>query len=227
MTASTRQPVVAAVHTTAAMVEPTKTLFAELLPGTRLINILDDSLIQEVIRDGRVSPAVARRLVHYLFAAVDAGADLILNTCSSVGEIVESARSLVPVPIVRLDEAMATEAVGAAQTIGVLATLPTTLEPTVTLLRLQATRAGRAVRVVEGLAEGAFQALLAGQAEQHDRLILETAKRVAREVQVLVLAQGSMARMEQALANATGKLVLSSPRRGVLAVKQRLDQMRR
>ena len=40
---------VAAVHTAMAMVEPVKALFQENLPGVRLINIVDDSLIQDVI----------------------------------------------------------------------------------------------------------------------------------------------------------------------------------
>jgi len=216
---------VAAVHTAGPMLEPTKQLFAELLPGVRLINLLDDSLIQDVIQAGTVTPAVARRLVTYFFAAAEAGAEVIFNTCSSVGDIVESARVLVPVPIVRIDEAMALEAVAAADSVGVLATLPTTLAPTVKLLRQKASQVGRQVEVLEGLAEGAFQALLAGQAAAHDQLILRTAMRVAAQSQVLVLAQGSMARMETTLAEATGKPVLSSPRRGVLAVKALLEKL--
>jgi hypothetical protein len=38
-----------AVHTALAMVEPVKKLFADNLPEVRLINIVDDSLIQDVI----------------------------------------------------------------------------------------------------------------------------------------------------------------------------------
>ncbi len=205
--------------------DPTKRLFSELLPGVRLINLLDDSLIQDVIRAGTVTPAVARRLITYFFAAVEAGAGMILNTCSSVGDIVESARALVSVPILRIDDAMALEAVTAADSVGVLATMPTTLAPTVRLLRQKAAEAGRQVQVFEGLAEGAFQALLAGQSAAHDQLILQTARRVAAQAQLLVLAQGTMARMEATLAEATGKPVLSSPRRGVLAVKSLLENL--
>ncbi len=40
---------VAAIHTAAPMVEPTKRLFAEHLPDVRLFNTADDSLIQKVI----------------------------------------------------------------------------------------------------------------------------------------------------------------------------------
>lgn len=86
--------IVAAIHTALAMVEPTKALFAEHLPDVRLINIIDESLIQDVISTGSVPPAVKKRLLNYYFSAVDAGADIIFNTCSSVGEIASVARSL-------------------------------------------------------------------------------------------------------------------------------------
>ena len=70
---------VTAVHTALPMVEITSTLFNEYLPNVRLINIVDDSLIQDIISAGKVPPAVARRLIGYFFAGVDAGADLIFK----------------------------------------------------------------------------------------------------------------------------------------------------
>jgi len=218
--------IVAAIHTASPMIEPTKTLFKEHLPDVRLINIADDSLIQDVIKAGCVPPAVAKRLISYYYAAVDAGADLIFNTCSSVGEIADIAKLFLSVPIVRIDDAMTAKAVETSDSVGVLATLPTTLGPTVRLVNKQAEVIGKKVSVVEGLAEGAFEALIGGDAMEHDGLILETARRVAKQVDTLVLAQGSMAKMEETLANETGKLVLSSPRLGVLSVKSRLEKMR-
>jgi len=57
--------------------------------------------------------------------------------------------------------------------------------------------------------------------------VTAAAEQVAKQVDVIVLAQGSMARMEAALAQRTGKPVLSSPRRGLLEVKQTLERMGR
>jgi aspartate/glutamate racemase len=218
---------VAAIYTAQTIVEPVRQLFAEILPGCRLINIIDDSLIQDVIRAGRVTSAVARRLIRYYFAAAETGAEVIFNTCSSVGDVTDLARALLNIPIVRIDERMAYEAVRTASKVGVLATLPTTLAPTVRLVKTQAEKAGRSVSVIEGLATGAYECLVANQVDKHDRLILETAERLASEADVLVLAQGSMARMEEALAKRTGKPVLSSPRSGVLEVKETLERMGR
>ncbi len=216
---------VAAIHTTTLMVEPTKRLFAEHTPNVRLFNIADDSLIQDVIRDGTVTTQTTRRLTGYYLAAVDAGADVIFNTCSSVGEVADLAAALVPIPILKIDEAMCVQAVSRATRIGVLATLPTTLGPTVRLVRRQTDETGKAVEIVEGLAEGAFAAAMDGDTKKHDALVLATARHMAHQVDLMVLAQGSMARMEQNLVTETGKPVLSSPVLGVLAVKERLARM--
>ena len=215
---------VVAIYTGQGLAEPLKAVFNEVLPGCRLVNIIDDSLIADVVRDQAVTPAVTRRLLNYYQTAVEIGADVILNTCSSVGEVVALGQQVVDVPIVRIDEAMAAEAVRSYDRIGVIATLPTTLQPTLRLLREQAEKVGRTVTLVEGLAQGAYDALVGGSPEQHDALILDTALRLKPQVDALVLAQGSMARMERKLAEAAGLPVLSSPRRGIEAVKAVLEK---
>jgi Asp/Glu/hydantoin racemase len=218
---------VAAVFTAQSIVDSIKQLFAELVPNCRVISIIEDAMIQDVIRAGQVTPEIARRLVRYYLAAQDTGADLIFNTCSSIGDVAIMARRLVSIPIVKIDDAMAAEAVRIGTRIGVLATLPTTLAPTVRLVQVQAEKAGRTVSVVEGLAKGAYEALVAKQPEEHDAMVIAAAEHVASQADVIVLAQGSMARMEAALAQRTGKPVLSSPRRGVLEVKAILERLGR
>ena len=213
---------VVAIYTGQGLADPLKAVFKEVLPDCRLINIIDDSLIADVVGSSGVTPAVTKRLLRYYETAEEMGADVILNTCSSVGEIVALGRQVVNIPIVRIDEPMAITAVNQYARIGVIATLPTTLEPTIRLLREQAQRLGRDVTIVDGLAKGAYDALVNGSPEQHDQLILETALRLVPQVDALVLAQGSMARIESKLADATGLPVLSSPRMGVDAVKQTL-----
>jgi Asp/Glu/hydantoin racemase len=211
-----------AVHTALALVEPVAVLFREHLPQVNLHHIADDSLIREVIENNGVTPAVRKRLLGYYQGAADAGACLIFNTCSSVGRVAEMARLLLSVPILRIDEPMAGTAVRMASRIGVLATLPSTLNPTAALIRKMAVTQNKEVEITEGLATGAFQAMMAGDRDAHDMLIMEAAATVADQADVIVLAQGSMARMETALAAATGIPVLSSPLSGVLGVRDYL-----
>lgn len=211
---------VVAIHTAMPMVEPTRELFSRHMPDVRLINIVDDSLIQDVIEAGEVPSAVEKRLINYYYSAIDAGADVIFNTCSSVGDIALKAKDLFDIPLVKIDDSMAEAAVQESSSIGVLATLPTTLSPTVRLIQHFAKKMGKEISIAEGLAAGAFQAVIAGDREKHDQLILDAAQRIAGQVDLIVLAQGSMARMEDQIAQTTGKKVLSSPERGVLNVKE-------
>jgi len=218
---------VAAIHTAMPMVEPTTRLFSKHLPGVRLIHIVDTSLIEDVIRNGGVEDAVNQRLRQYYDSALLAGADLIFNTCSSVGDVAIDVRRSLDIPLVKIDDAMAERAVRIANDIGVLATISTTLEPTVRLLKHFASRLGKDVLLHEGLAEGAFEASMQGQQDRHDGLILEAAAALADRVELFVLAQGSMARMEKELEERTGKKVFSSPESGVLAVKEFLRKSSR
>lgn len=213
---------VVCVHTAMALVGPLTETFRELIPEVQVEHIAESSLIKEVIANNAVTPAVRRRLLDYYNAAADSGADIIFNTCSSVGDIADLGNSISRVPVFRIDRPMAERAVQEAKRIGVISTLPTTLDPTCRLLQNCAAEAGKDITLVEGLADGAFAAGQSGDSETHDRLIAEAAQRIADSVDLFVLAQGSMARMEQRLSELTGKPVLSSPVLGVLGLRKRL-----
>jgi len=213
---------VVAIHTAFALVEPLNKLFKENLPDVKLNHIVDDSLIQEVIANNVVTNRVRKRLLSYYQAAADSGADFIFNCCSSVGDVAETGRTISDIPVFRIDYPMAVTAVTQAKKIGVIATLSTTLAPTVGLLYRLSNETGKDIEIVKGLANGAFQAGQSGDTEKHDKLIEEAAVKIADKVDLFVLAQGSMARMEARLAELTGKPVLSSPLSGVTGLKEYL-----
>jgi Asp/Glu/hydantoin racemase len=197
-------------------------LLDEILPGVRRINLLDDSLLAEAMRHNGVTPGVTRRFCAYAQAAEAAGADAILSLCSSLGPAVDVARQLVSIPIIKIDDAMTEEAVSSARRIGVLATVQSTLTPTLELVRSKAAQAGREVEVRPALAQGALELLLAGQRDQHDARVVETARQAAPQVDLLLLAQGSMTRLASRLEQETGLHVLTSPRSGVMRARQAL-----
>ncbi len=215
---------VVAIYTGQGLSDPLKKVFDKQLPHAKLINIIDDSIITEVVSEGKITAAVKKRLFQYYQNAVDMGADVILNTCSSVGEVVDIALPFIDIPIVKIDEAMAKEAIEHYGTIGVIATLPSTLEPTIRLIHKHAETGGKKIKIINGLAKGAYDALINGRPDLHDQIILETAVSLAKQVDAIVLAQGSMARMEKALYEHTGIPVLSSPTRGVCEIKRLLGE---
>lgn len=218
--------IVAAVHTGVFMVDLIKDLCAEILPDdVRVISVVDDGIIAEAVAAGGVTPAITKRLISYYQAGVDAGADIVFNTCSSVGEVADLGAKQLTVPLFKIDIPMATKAVEMGDTVGVLATLPTTLGPTVRLVKSRSIELKKPVEVLEGLAEGAFDRFLAGDTDTHDQMILDTAMKLAEKVDVFVLAQASMSRIENLLAEKTGKPVLSSPRLGVMGLKDKLTEL--
>ena len=135
-----------------------------------------------------------------------------------VGEIAEMADTLLDVPVIRIDQAMIDEAVATYDRIGVLASVESTIGPTTACIRRAARRAGRDVTIAAKVAQGAYQAQAQGNREEHDRLLMACAREMNEGIDVLLLAQGSMARMEQPLADALGKPVLSSPERCMRAL---------
>lgn len=198
------------VHTVSQLAATFAELAGELLPGVQTTVITDELLLKRTIRDGAVDDVTRDRLRGHVDALADFGVDAVLVTCSSVGALVDE---LAPraVPVVRVDRAMAERAVTLGSTVGVLATLPTTLAPTTELVEAAARDAGRTVRVVSRLCDGAFAALQGGDPERHDAIIARELDRLAAEVDVVVLAQASMARIAAARP-AGGTRVLSSPR---------------
>ena len=98
-----------------------------------ILNYQDPSILAEVREHGYVTAGAAARLVGMYMQAVSDGADAVLNCCSSVGEVADAAQDIgryTGIPIVRIDEEMCREAARLGKRVGVLATLPTTLEPT-------------------------------------------------------------------------------------------------
>lgn len=209
---------VVVVHTGPASVQPIKQQFQQILPDVRVVNIMDDSLLNDVMAAGRLTEAVTGRIFSYMQLGQQMGAVALLNACSSVGEAASAARPAIAIPIIKIDEAMAERAVASGPRVGVVATVRTTLEPTVRLINAKAAAAGRSIEVTEALAEGGFQALLDGNPALHDDIVKRTIQSLADKVDVIVLAQVSMARLIPLL---TGMKVpvLSSLQSGVEAVR--------
>lgn len=215
---------IAVIHTGPVTVQPIKEQISEQIPEARVINIMDDSLLNDVRAAGHLTPEVTSRIHSYMANAQAMHVDIILNACSSVGEAVDSVRNLVSTPIVKIDEAMAEEASSIGSRVGVVATVSTTLEPTVRLIRKKASELGRNIEVTEKIAEGAFEALLSGDTGQHDEILKSAISTLAEQVDVVVLAQVSMARLVPQLKGLRVP-VLCSPRSGVAALKRALGRV--
>lgn len=195
-----------------------KEVMGQLGSEVELIIFQDPTILSEVRKAGYVTAAPAARLIGMYMKAVEQGADAILNLCSSVGEVADSvqeAARYLGVPIVRVDEEMCREAVRRGRKIAVMATLSTTLEPTKRTVLRVAREMGKHVEMMEVLVDGAFGL----DQEQFKALMAEHAGKAAKEADVFLFAQGSMAYCESYIADMYGKTVLSSPGFGAKALK--------
>lgn len=187
----------------------------------KLVSYQDPSILAETREYGYVTSNSAAKLVAMYMKAVNEGVDGIINLCSSVGEVADASQDMakyIGVPIVRVDEEMCREAVRLGKKIGIMATLPTTLEPTKNTIKRVARELGKSVELVDALIEGAFGL----NQEEFKNCMLKKAGEIEKEVDVILFAQGSMAYCENVILQAYGKPVLSSPRFGAAALKNAL-----
>jgi Asp/Glu/hydantoin racemase len=223
--AANGRPTVAFVHTVLSLPATFGALAAELVPDAELCHVVDESLLTVTRKQGSLSATTRRRVLGYVASAAEAGADLVLVTCSSIGPAVDASASFVPVPVLRVDEPMADAAVEIGRRVGVLATLRTTLEPTAELVERRGREAGREVEVVARVCDGAFEALQGGDRDRHDELVRDGLRQLSAGVDVVVLAQASMARVADTLSDDEGPVpILSSPRLAVERVAAVLAQ---
>lgn len=187
---------VAVIHTFLYSVEDLKKLFKDKLPKVEMINIIDDSLLQESLINKGMTRAVVRRITQYALIAESMGVDAILNQCSSVGEAVDIVRNIINIPYLKIDEPMARQAVKLGSKIAVIATAISTIEPSTRLVENVAKQMSMNVVVKKYFATGAYEALLQeNNRNKHNRIVIDTVEKASKENDVIVLAQGSMYRL--------------------------------
>jgi Asp/Glu/hydantoin racemase len=219
---------IAILHTSFVFVtvEPViNNLIEELIPDAEVIHFVDSDVLATVVREQGISPDSEQRMTHLAQAAEAAGADIIFSACSSLGPALDVAARQVTTPVVKIDEAMAAHAAAEGDRIGVLATVPTTLGPTSDLIQSKADEMGRSVTIERRLCDGAFAVLMSGDRDKHDAMVVEQAVDLARTVDLIVLAQASMSRLVDVLAEETGLPVLASPRLGVDYLARRVAEL--
>jgi len=214
------------VHSVASLVPMFNELAAELLPGVEVIHLVDEGLLKDVLASGQLTPSMARRLGLLASFAEESGAEVVMLTCSSLAPLVDEFKDMVKVPLLKVDEAMADEAVGLGERIGVIATAYTTLKPTSDLIKTRAALQAKKIAVETVLCEGAFEALRRGDLESHDRIVKKKLNDLMGQVNVVVLAQASIARVVAQIPESERKVpILSSPRLGVQRLKEKLESL--
>jgi len=206
------------IHTVTPIVDNLKAIFKKKLGNSSatIYNIVDDSILPRILNNGSLSPEIISTVYQHISSAERMGSDIILVTCSSISEVVDIVSPLVSVPIIKIDDAMTDEAVKIADNIAVVATIKTTLNPTINQLKEKMVKAGKQINLVPLLCSSAYKALINEiNPKKHDLLLYEAIEEIIENVDTIVLAQASMARLLPKLKKLTNKPILTSPESAV------------
>ncbi|NMD79452.1 Asp/Glu racemase [Klebsiella sp. DNRA6] len=209
---------IAMLHTSSATLAMMQQLIADIMPEVEVMHLVEESMIKQVMKAGGVTPNIAARIADYVHIAEKADCDIFITACSSIGTAVEQCQFLTPLQLARIDSAMVKEAIEKGERIAVLATVATTLKPTLDYVQRKIQESGKPHAVTPILMEEAFHALLAGEMDTHDRIVADGLKTAFSQADVVMLAQASMARVLQQLPTPPVP-VLTSPESGIRWLK--------
>jgi aspartate/glutamate racemase len=210
---------IALIHAYAHAVAPLNAAFAHWWPEALVMNLLDDSLSVDLQNTAGVPDRAMRErfrdLANY---ALSTGAHGLVFTCSAFGPCIEAVIQQHPGKVIlKPNQALLTASVQQAQPIGLLASFG----PTLTSM---AAEFPPSVTLHTALAQGALQALEAGDLITHDLAVVQAAQDLAAQgCQCIALAQISLARAAPAVRQATGLPVLTTLDSTVHLLRQNLS----
>ncbi len=206
------------IHTTQVTVNSLKPLTMDLLKDTTVYNFLDDSILPEINAAGEITSNVKDRFLNMVRSCKNLNPNAILIACSSIGGLKKLAQNIVDIPVIRIDEPMAKSAVEEGKIIGVCATLKSTLMPTKELLY----EINKDVIIKELLIENVNDLLSQGKEDEYDAKVSSKIIDLKKEVDIVLLAQASMARVLYKVKEDKEKYK-SSPLMGIKYVKALLE----
>lgn len=184
--------------------------------GLAVSHTVKSELLKSAEAVGGSTPAIERQTADAILELVG-DADAVLLTCSTVGRGAEIAAAEAAVPVLRVDEALATQVAGKGGRAMVLCAAETTLEPTRRLF--DAAAAGRPMTLSYRLVPGAWALYKAGDGEGYARAIAKSVDQAFAEgFDSVALAQASMS---GAASYCTKGQLLTSPAAGLAAAMAR------
>jgi Asp/Glu/hydantoin racemase len=196
-------PVVAVIHATTASVTPVQAAFSETCPDVDLWHLLDDRLVKDADAAGGLTDELRHRMSTLIGYAIEGGADAVQLACSMYGPV--ASEQTAAVPVLPSDEAMFDEVARLhPRRVGVLASLEAAASDTIDRLTAHL-QAGGVNAEVEGLV------VPTGDGSRRQETLQEAARELAPRVDVLALAQYSLAPLRAAVAEAVEVPVLSPP----------------
>lgn len=197
------------IHTTLATASTIPEMIKKMYGDKfEIINIIDDSLLNEIKLKGEITKSVIERFVLYAIIAQNNSSDAILLACSSIGKAADVARKVVNIPLYKIDEPMAKLAVKQGERILVLGTVRSTLEPTSKLIEKNKQSQSQIIDCIQ--IPNVFE-LYSINKKKHDEKIAEVIRANVNNYDVIVLAQASMSNAISYVKEYEEKILTSLP----------------
>ena len=213
-----KPPKIYLIHAADVAIPPIVASFRANWPQARIVNLLEDGLMNDLAADGRITDTMTERFVQIGHYCVKAAADAILFTCSAFGPAIEECRRQVAIPVLKPNEAMYEQLVARSGTVSLLATFQPSLPSMLAEIEALARVKGVNVTVRPQLVEGALAALQDNRPDDHNRLIAQTAAK-QQGCDAIALAQFSMAPARALAASRTKTPILTTPDSAVAKLK--------
>ncbi|RFC62762.1 arylsulfatase [Fulvimarina endophytica] len=217
------RPRIVLLHATPVAMEPVGIAMAEFWPQAEAVNLLDDGLTLDRAKEGpTISQELTDRFVDFGRYARRIGADGVLVTCSAFGPAIDRMSEVLPIPVVRPNEAMFREAIEAGERIGMIATFgPSVSTMTDEFLNFRA-ETGSSAELETIVVADAIDLLRKGDVESHNRLVAERAPEFAGR-DAIMLAHFSTSRAAEAVRAVVDVPVFTAPEAAVSRMKQLVE----
>jgi hypothetical protein len=209
------------IHATPVAIRPIQTAMATLWPAAEGVNILDDSLSVDRAAAHVDEAAISARIEMLGKYAEAAACRAVLFTCSAFSHAIERTASLLPIPVLKPNEAMFRTAIRQGGKTAMLYTFPPAREGMEQEFRDEAAQCNSDATLTSFLVEGAMEALRGGDVARHDGLVADAAARL-QGFDTIVMAHFSTSSAKQAVEAVVSVPVLTSPDAAVTMLKDLL-----
>lgn len=214
---------IGAVHALVHSIQPTLLAFERQWPKADVAHLLDGSLYLDRSHGTANEKELSTRIEHLLRYSFSTGAEGILFTGSFFADAVKQARASIDIPIVASFDGLIAHVFNLDKPLHVIATAQDSATLLVDELEREASRRSFRMSISGQAVAGAMAALIAGDLDRHDQLVLD-AVRATDSRSSVVFAQFSMERVLERSVAVREAPVIGPAGEGVVQLRRLLSQ---
>jgi len=187
------------MHSTSLVLNPVKKASKIVSGEFEYFHIVDEGVLGLLMREGSITDSVIEVMRRIAVNCEQTGMDMMVCTCSSLSPVLDYIQNDVTIPLLKIDRLMFEHAVRTCNKIGVIMTNPTTQKPSRSMFDQVCANLNLHPEFVPVLCKDAFLKVKQGDEEGHDQDVIAAVQRIADSVDIIILAQISIARVKELL----------------------------